>query len=925
MITSISKFLLLENIQQAKAILRKKGLNPDEEDGFEVIKTKLESVPNLIGFFTHLRYEMGEDIRVLTPLMDWIINNRNLVGQLPQNILQYDTAEDLDDDIKALGRKLLIKKFYNSLYRSMKERVNKLEDDKRKEFDELSLAFMELPEDTRKLFTPLAYFEKNNISIEQFIESLKSFIETESVNQDKQAILDKLKKHEGKYKVAYDKDNVLAIQSNNKEVICDIGSQNWCIVYNPDSYANSYYGPRTNNTQYVVFNFNLPSSADNSMFGVTVTEEGGTKYGGSQNKRNQGVSLENILSYTGIPKGVLVPSPAILKMKQLKEDFIKLYTDKESDFIKISNYIDDKIKDDTDLNYDLFFDIISNHNLNSMNASTLISNTLKGKTLPEIKELFNNDFIKTGLHSLDNNSLVSMYLTLDDKETSIYLLTQLFSETIKKRGELKFGMESYLTREMPNLFRLAYLLDKKKWFENLLKNTSVTKEEVYKYMEPYDSEPVIDFFKKLKDKIIQDVMSTHYSSDARIEKFTVYKDFYDKYILPDETTPYERIFGYFENEVILMYLYTDDENFDDFVNFMVELVKARKDNKHFSIPKLMSEFIKRAPTSNYEDYYGIDTGNPSDFVEDLINRADIDLTENIKEDNIIGLYAYRTFDKYKSLFKKEMGIKTDEKGQDYVEVSDFTSFDDIIFEDEYFNRLEDYSNMDWYDLDEHTLEYWSENLDYYNTVVLSNFLLKDYKELGKYLSKNVVNNHIKEGKYDILLKDEYSGNEQLDKLRKNLIDLMFNKDSDDFSDPSIKDYIDDEVKKETIWRGLMMAEEASMYDYMWNSLIEKIGDELGGSYWEKDDEAIPRVEGNSIYKFHDHKLLFTIDLDYIVSNFVDSYYWLYQYAGDKFKWDTLVTYIKKELASAENMDYYFERSSQQGTNKRNFNDAIRNI
>lgn len=302
------KYLLNENIKQAKSFLKKEydlDVDQDKHVVFEYIKELLKKLPNLVYTFTKLIFKEGATDLVVEEarnIINWYKENKNIVKQLPKNLTQYESLEEISDDIVKLEDQIKIKKFYKSLYNSMRSEIDRLGEEDKEKFNQLALAFMDLDEEYQKLFTPLKYFEKNGISINEFLETLDKFINKSDVNERKKDVLDYVKEH--KINIVYNENNVLVVETSDHKHVCNLGSDKWCIVYS-DSYYDSYLNENKYNTQYFIFNFNLPASNPNSEFGITIDPTGKTLHGGSQNKNNSPVALDKIYEMTGIPSGLL--------------------------------------------------------------------------------------------------------------------------------------------------------------------------------------------------------------------------------------------------------------------------------------------------------------------------------------------------------------------------------------------------------------------------------------------------------------------------------------------------------------------------------------------------------------------------------------------------------------------------------------------
>ncbi|HNQ26945.1 MAG TPA: hypothetical protein PKL92_03405, partial [Aquaticitalea sp.] len=81
--------------------------------------------------------------------------------------------------------------------------------DEKLKFNDLAYSFMILPDDIKKNFTPLKYFEENNVGINDFLKSISDYINTNTVNNEKSYILRKINQYKKLLKIKYQKDNVL--------------------------------------------------------------------------------------------------------------------------------------------------------------------------------------------------------------------------------------------------------------------------------------------------------------------------------------------------------------------------------------------------------------------------------------------------------------------------------------------------------------------------------------------------------------------------------------------------------------------------------------------------------------------------------------------------------------------------------------------
>jgi len=818
MILSIRNFILFENIQQAKSILNKKGLDINKEKDYNDILTIFKKNPNLIGIFVKFRYDDNIPMENIKNVANWILNNRQLLSQLPNNILNYKNFEKLEDDIEKLNRGQLVKKFYNSLYRSMKDEIDKL-DDKQK-FNDLAYNFMILPNELKKNFTPLKYFEVNNINFDDFMNALNSYIENNTVNSDKKSILKIIDEYKNNLKIVYNKDNILIIQSNNKEVIKKLGSQSWCIVYSNDYYQEQYFGYGKGNTQYIIFDFNLPSSSSNSMFGITVDENGKTMYGACQDKYNRGKELSEILDSKNIPKHIIKPDDEVLKEKEKFDEFKKLLD--EDSLIDILNFI----KNNNIKNIDKDF---INKSLSNYNRQSEIKEDLK-------RLLINNkDNLNEFLNKYDIFSILSDRIIMEP----------LFV----KSGEEVFGnidnVIIMLLHHIKNRDNRIYTIS----FEsNLIQNTyffnvinDIKLEDINKINNKYDilndSEKVQIIYDTLKNymkKYIHLFLSLELFRSKEDIEWDIYLNFYNKYGLglknDLENYDYYSLLTTFSTDK-LFYYFVDDDNFTDFI---IDLAKEHPNDFD----------IRYAITQNHTvGYYDL-------FSHDNIARIYEEL-ELMPYNTLETIFLFNntktiTYDE----LSKELNIKKWGDEGYYVEFSDFTELDSY-FEYDYFNNVND----NWYD-------YGSDVQNYEAIQSIELCDIKNIKEICYILNTNKllsddINNRLSEI-YEI-------GKDELFKLKKDIIKIV------DDNEYELTDLISS--LKRSISRSYNIAYEDEVFKTLINEIIGELPFKRfkdGKEYKIKDNKICFLLDLNSLLDINDYNdLHYNCDEDFKWYNLMD--------------------------------------------------------
>lgn len=359
----LESYILFENIQQAKKFFKENNIdienNVEKKAIFDNIKKLLGNNLNYLGLFTKFYFgkekvslikgDTDKYYDSLTGLFDLIKTQKNLRDFLPKDIVKYDTFEELSDDITKAQDDIIVSNFYKNIYSSLRNTIN-IKEEKTKE---TILSFVRLPEETKKSMTPMADYK--NKSGKEYINDLSNFVE--KLNNSKEATEESIKSYGDKVETVYDKNNILVIRTFDKKAIKEFGSDRWCIVYSQDSYYGSYCNPMQNMTQYIIFDFNKPSTDNKSLFGVSVNDSGTAGYGASQDKANNGVNFHDLIKDLKLPPDVLVShdyDKEVIKRDVDPNEIIK--TGKARDYFTQDEINNMDIDDMTLFKYKLFSD-----------------------------------------------------------------------------------------------------------------------------------------------------------------------------------------------------------------------------------------------------------------------------------------------------------------------------------------------------------------------------------------------------------------------------------------------------------------------------------------------------------------------------------------------------------------------------------------
>ncbi len=304
--TNINDFLLNENIKQMREYLHAIG-SEELENSLGFIKDKFKKKPNYISIFTKLMVDRNGKVhgseQQFDEVADWIINRNHLVSKLPKKVQDYESLEEIQDDIRRIDINDLVEKYYHSLYATMRDQIDKLDKEEKESMDNTVASFMLLDENLRKSFPPLKYFIKNGLTISDMKNAMESFIQNGEVNASKEGVMSVIEGNKN-VTIAHDMDNVLIIQTNDEDVILKLGSNRWCIVYSPTTYFHKYVGGENLYAQFICFNFNLPQSSRNSLIGLSIDIGNSPIDGGCQDRENKALKMSEVCDILNVDRSV---------------------------------------------------------------------------------------------------------------------------------------------------------------------------------------------------------------------------------------------------------------------------------------------------------------------------------------------------------------------------------------------------------------------------------------------------------------------------------------------------------------------------------------------------------------------------------------------------------------------------------------------
>lgn len=234
----INSYILFENLQQAKSILRANEI-PENNKNFLIIKDLLKDNLGYIGWFTKMFFEFGIGLNDLKELYRIISTESEIITGLSKPVISYSDWEALMDDIIKSQNKISVKRVVN-------------------EFPQLQKSFINLSNSTEvSLLSKLSKFkDKENFykkisrykTKKELIDAIKLFTTDErkvGYTNIKNAIV------KSKAKIVYDShfDDIIICEVDFSQLRQLASDTSWCILSESTfkSYANGI------DKQYIIF------------------------------------------------------------------------------------------------------------------------------------------------------------------------------------------------------------------------------------------------------------------------------------------------------------------------------------------------------------------------------------------------------------------------------------------------------------------------------------------------------------------------------------------------------------------------------------------------------------------------------------------------------------------------------------------------
>ena len=891
-IANRDNYLLLESIKQAKQFLIKHDLNP-ENVFLQKLSDKFKKTPNLVYPFVKMVYKFDDQgelenlnigIEEILRIADWITNNKQILNRLPKNVVNYDNIEELSDDIVQLETTLKIEKFIKSLYPSMRRQVKELTDEELNDLYNYGLSFMELDEDAKSSMTPLKHYKENNIHLREYVSDLKRHIDKIDDGDEKKRVMSFINNNKDKLEIVYNRNNVIVVITKDDDIICELGSQKWCIVYS-EYYRREYVDDST--TQYIIHNFNVPPSDPHSLFGITVNMGGDITPGARQDKNNVPHTLHHISELTGVPTSLF--------KSRTGEKYVKL--------------------------------------------QKIVDNDYKPKSIEEFEEILNLAFLlhtKKRLDGISLRKIVTNSTNIDKEEIYKIIISKgtylrnVFFEYLFEYLYDESDIYSSIDKIINNFPELKY----DKSYINLLKSKLNSFKDLFKYIiytvtkigGSYDimNEENVYSYIDLFNNIIDIIDEISKKSGESIEK--IHNIIY--FFIVNNTYSISFRDGTKGEEVDI---FIDKFN-QYYIDFLKNVYQSKKDSR--TAYSILDKVYKRLLPKYELNHKSVDiitgmaeTHNAS-FLSDLSrNTTDIDQINNlvsfIEKSNIdiLDLDGYVPFFymlKYEKLhddLRRYIGLKYDTEENVWYFETDFDFLNQLFREE--IDLSEDMMDIFYqHDTSYIELDDCVDNLDTHNLYSICKFLNKnidevdiDLSDFDQYLSDDNISN-------GFILSD---GTENLSSIKNEVYDVLSNLDYDIEVMDDLERFINN------MEHSYMMAESVSAGDQYFNKQIDKIGDKFlkkwkdkkrsfGNNYLKWDDKGeklklIPDLNENFTFSTIDDMIEVMMDYDINIENFIIAEV---QYNGKLYSYDADNIYVNWDKDVISNYNTYLMDKDDSG-------------
>jgi hypothetical protein len=282
---------ILENVQQAKSILTKLGLDTNNEI-YKKIRTMLGDNLGYTGWFCKQHFENNVSIEELQKLWSIIKNDKNLISQLSKPVINFKTVTELNSELQQkmnlTPAKLTLDKFYPE-----QKKILNLEQD-----SELLIRLSQNPKADKFFFNKSSRYHTRK----ELISAIEEFLITPQY-EDYDDLLNQLEEDGQKIVFGSKQNNMIIIEVEHKDVVKWGGDTSWCIKA-----ANSFksYNSEALSRQFIIFL--LDEDENYSKIGLTTNINGWRTSHLKNDDKIEKSDLDNLLKERGSSLVSLMPN-----------------------------------------------------------------------------------------------------------------------------------------------------------------------------------------------------------------------------------------------------------------------------------------------------------------------------------------------------------------------------------------------------------------------------------------------------------------------------------------------------------------------------------------------------------------------------------------------------------------------------------------
>ena len=253
---------IYENKQQAIKILKKYGETKLNYESYKKIYDLIKSKFNKLTYFgqmTKFFFEQKIAIEEIETLLEWLNKNRK---KLPKNVLNYDTFEEINDDITKIENKIKSKKVYNLLPSNLKRKVSYIDIDFLERAVEIER--LDILDDFKIKVSTIKDVDYLYVRMDEFIEYYSDDVSFYSLPI-------RLERYDTEIKFIDKEKKIIIAEIFDYEASKDLGSRNWCIQYSESRWRTYTRGGRK---QYFIWDFSKKRSDSNYAIAFTTNSRG---------------------------------------------------------------------------------------------------------------------------------------------------------------------------------------------------------------------------------------------------------------------------------------------------------------------------------------------------------------------------------------------------------------------------------------------------------------------------------------------------------------------------------------------------------------------------------------------------------------------------------------------------------------------------